>query len=92
MTGSLALPVQQKNGSLYNSLQKLPYGYGILVSKQELRSLDDPAGAFCQIILAIGVHRKFPKVFTFSSLGAFPKILVHFLFFVEFTFISLSSL
>ncbi len=90
MTGICALPVQQKNGSLYKSLQKLPYG--ILVSKQELRSLDDPAGAFCQIILAIGVHRKFPKVFTLSSLGAFLKILVHFLFFVEFTFISLSSL
>ena len=92
MNGSLAVPVQQKNGSLYKSLQKLPYGCGILVSKQELRSLDDPAGAFCQIILAIGVHRKFPKVFTLSSLGAFLKISVHYLFLVEFTFISLSSL
>ena len=68
MTGSLALPVQQKNGSLYNSLQKLPYGYGILVSKQELRSLDDPAGAFCQIILAIGVHSIFTQMFILSSL------------------------
>ena len=92
MTGICAVPVQQKNSSLYKLLQKLPYGCGIQVSKQELRSLDDPAGAFCQTILAIGVHRKFPKVFTFSSLGAFLKILVHFLFFVEFTFISLSSL
>jgi len=92
VTGICAVPVQQKNSSLYKLLQKLPYGCGIQVSKQELRSLDDPAGAFCQTILAIGVHRKFPKVFTFSSLGAFLKILVHFLFFVEFTFISLSSL
>lgn len=32
VTGICAVPVQQKNGSLYKSLQKLPYGCGIQVS------------------------------------------------------------